>query len=61
MDRQRQSFEPNQDNVVRESTPSGKKVYEVPEVQDWGSITDLTRGIKLGIEDFNLETGTRVA
>lgn len=41
--------------------PRTKKVYEKPRLQDWGSITDLTQGLKLGFEDFPVtKGGTRV-
>lgn len=37
-----------------------KKVYERPQLLDWGSITDLTQGLKLGFEDFpKTKGGTR--
>ena len=60
MKRQRQSLESTSENVVQESLPSGKKLYETPEVQDWGSILDLTRGLKLGLDDLPIESCTRV-
>lgn len=36
-----------------------KKTYESPRIQDWGSITDLTQGLKVGLEDFPVVAGTR--
>lgn len=49
--------------LVPEASPSrpSRKAYTSPEIQDWGSITDLTRGLKLGLEDFPIEGGSRVA
>lgn len=38
-----------------------KRVYVTPELQDWGSIADLTQGGKAGLEDFPKQvSGTRV-
>ncbi len=30
----------------------GKKTYISPELQEWGSVLDLTRGKKASLEDF---------
>ena len=59
---EQQSLKPAPETVrTPEASPSQKKVYESPALQDWGSITDLTQGIKLGFEDFPISGGTRVA
>jgi hypothetical protein len=36
-----------------------KKGYEAPQLMEWGSILDLTQGIKLAPKDFPLAGGTR--
>ena len=38
-------------------TASLKKSYETPVLVEWGTVRDLTRGFKLGIEDMDF-TGT---
>ena len=57
MDRQHQRFEPR---APKDASPR-KKAYVTPELQEWGSITDLTQGGKAGLEDFpKTASGTRV-
>ena len=36
----------------REAPVSGKKTYVSPELQEWGSVLDLTRGKKAGLQDL---------
>ncbi len=36
-----------------------KKTYVSPELQDWGSIQDLTQGLGVGGQDFPKKGGSR--
>jgi hypothetical protein len=40
--------------------PGRKKIYESPEIYEWGTITDLTQGLKLGGHDVPVKGGTRL-
>jgi len=40
---------------------NGRKPYTSPELQEWGSIQDLTQGILQGIQDFPKKGGSRPA
>jgi hypothetical protein len=47
-----QSFRPSQAPV------RGKKTYASPELQEWGSVLDLTRGKKASLEDMPAKGGS---
>lgn len=36
----------------------GKKTYASPELQEWGSVLDLTRGKKASLEDMPAKGGS---
>jgi len=39
--------------------PLRRKPYTSPELQEWGSIQDLTQGSGLDLQDFPLKGGSR--
>lgn len=48
------------DSMEGEASSRLKKAYVTPELQEWGSIADLTQGGKAGLEDFpKTASGTR--
>ena len=61
MEEQQGSFESAPGETRDTAAPSHpKKSYETPELQIWGSIVDMTQGLKLGLEDMPIKGGTRV-
>lgn len=41
-----------------QSPVRGKKIYVSPELQEWGSVLDLTRGKKASLEDMPAKGGS---
>lgn len=51
---------PEASQLSRPALGNKKRVYESPNLIDWGSIGDLTHGPdKLGTKDFPVKGGTR--
>jgi hypothetical protein len=47
----------DQDNPVNEPVETAKRPYERPEIIDYGSVRELTRGA--GSKGFDMMSGTR--
>lgn len=43
-----------------EAPVSGKKTYVSPELQEWGSVVDLTQGKKVQLQDAPAKGGSSV-
>ena len=56
-----QHLDPDSDHrSLPETSVFAKKTYVSPELQEWGSVVDLTRGKKAQLEDAPAKGGTFV-